>query len=499
MLIGHGWPQGFGNRDMKQTGNTQIFLALALSAVTTIVHSLPTTIVDATSSTEVVAYNMAPKQGTGDYNAEATIVGDEKRTCSPEPAEKSYGSASTRATPNVSNGVTVDVTLTAVVSAKGGRYSRCNRCDTRTNLCLDPGPEVPTGAQATATTAAIATYKFPQDMRGASAYRLRVRVISGQGIGKPESLKFELERGSVPGQISLERNSTTYLDISPGEDVVVTATLRAETRIAGADETRKEELKAKLRIELDEAPILEGAAQQGYLLNGVPTTGFSAVGLLAQLEDDGSAKPHCTGSVIGDRSILTAAHCVGDGRMKGVVEGGRLLFLPVSSIENTANPLIVKTFIFPSGEQPEGLRFNEKPDKSLEDDVAILFTDGPIGIPKLELYAAQPPLADIVANSTPVIFVGYGFNPSPTTDSRRLGVKREATGPISNPDNRTFLVSVQHTGASTCRGDSGGPALIKIGTDYKILGITSYGALNCRTGRSMRADFYSNWIRRHIQ
>jgi hypothetical protein len=486
-------------RSVGRLRSVLALLALAVSA-TSAPQAAPTSRVGFASSAEAGAYNVAPKQSAGEKTAQANIVGDEKRTCSPEPAEKSFGAASSWAVPNVNDQTTtVDVDLAAIVSAKGGKYSRCNKCDGQFQLCTDPGPEVQTAAEATASITATIVYTFPDDMRGASTYRLRARVISGQGIGKPEALKFIMERTKVPGQIELARNSTTYLDLTPGEDLVITATLTASARIGRADETFKNELKAKVRIEMIDAPILEAAAQQGYILNGVPTTGFQAVGLLARLEDDGTAKAHCTGSVIGNRTILTAAHCVGDLAMRKLVDDGRLLFLPVNSIDAPATPIVVKRFVFPNGELPGQFRFNQKADKSLEDDIAVLYTDMPIGIQKLDLHAAPPPLSDIVTNAIPVTFVGFGLNPSPTTTSRRTGIKREAAGPISNPDNRTFMVSVQGAGASTCRGDSGGPALIKDATGYKILGVTSYGALNCTSGRSMRADFYSTWIQRHIQ
>jgi hypothetical protein len=111
----------------------------------------------------------------------------------------------------------------------------------------------------------------------------------------------------------------------------------------------------------------------------------------------------------------------------------RLLFFATDNLSSAANPIVVKGFDYPKGEQPENFRFSELPNKALEDDIAVLYTENPIGLQAMPLLSPPPLVDDIARGASKVTFVGFGLNPSPTTLSRASGIKREATGPISTP------------------------------------------------------------------
>ena len=444
-------------------------------------------------------YPGGPKQDTNVTRAEVNVDGSEKRVCSPNPATYSTASALTSAQNQRNDGGITEFDVNLYLAAKGGKFPTCFKCD-GPQLCVEPGPDEVTSAEASASLTATLTYRFPDTMRGAGSFWFRVRALNAHGLNPGGALDVAMYRLKRPGEVKVKLDEQRYLDLMPGEELSVTIKLSGFAMSKGPTETYKDQVGAKIRVEMAEGAILESSQVEGFILNGKETQSFRSVGLIAQVDKEGALSAHCTGTVVGNRSILTAAHCVGDLKMEQVVSEGRLLFLATDNILNASNPMIITGFAYPKGELPEKFNFRERNNMSLEDDVAILYTERPIGLQAMQLLAPPPAVEDIAQQAKAVTFVGFGLNPSPTTASRASGIKREASGPITNADNRTFLVSAQRTGASTCRGDSGGPSLIQDRAGiYKILGITSYGAQNCQSGYNMKVDAYSTWIERHIQ
>lgn len=441
-----------------------------------------------------------PGHTAQDTKAKVEIEGRETRVCSPNPANRSTASALTSATPQRNDGGITEFDLNVYLAAKGGKYPTCYKCN-GPQLCVDPGPDEETSAEAFASITTTLTYTFPKNMRGSSTFWFRVRALNARGLSPERALEITMDRLKRPGEVKVKAGEPWYVDLVPGEELSIMVRIRGDALSKTSTATNKDEVGAKIRVEMAEGAIFEASQQEGFILNGKDTKRFESVGLIAQLDNDnGTLNAHCTGTVVGSRSVLTAAHCLGNSKMEELVKERRLLFLATDDISNPGNPMVITGFAYPKGEEPEKFNFAERANKSLEDDVAVLYTENPIGLQALQLFAPPPKVEDIAQQNKPVTFVGFGLNPSPTTTSRSNGIKREASGPITNSDNRTFLVSAQRTGASTCRGDSGGPSLIQDDAGvYKIVGITSYGAQNCQNGYNMKVDAYSTWIARHIQ
>lgn len=62
---------------------------------------------------------------------------------------------------------------------------------------------------------------------------------------------------------------------------------------------------ATVDVQLAKAPIFFSASEVGFIAGGKQTTGYKNVGVILL---DG--KVHCSGTVVGKQTVITAAHCL---------------------------------------------------------------------------------------------------------------------------------------------------------------------------------------------
>jgi hypothetical protein len=103
------------------------------------------------------------------------------------------------------------------------------------------------------------------------------------------------------------------------------------------------------------------------------------------------------------------------------------------------------------------------------------------------ILAKPAPVAALAVNRTaldaalvgkPVRFVGFGLDNSQAQTG--AGVKRQTTTTLS--DYNALLIHFTDGLHETCNGDSGGPAFMTLGGKEVIVGLTSYGDVNCNQG-----------------
>jgi len=221
----------------------------------------------------------------------------------------------------------------------------------------------------------------------------------------------------------------------------------------------------------------------------------------------------CTGSVIGRRHVLTAAHC---GMTAGTIVG----FLPVPG---KGQPLltVVAATVHP-----------DYTNDTSENDVAVLRmgSDAP-GWPRVN--STEPP--PVLINRSPivpcpgsgvrsagygVITEGYGsgFGVARSVDTRVVGpakceeifrrIKTSSGRPVSDGHTPAHMIcsGVPKGDCDTCQGDSGGPLYqtapndIRGGADTTIsiiVGVTSWGIGCARPGLPgvyARVSSYADWI-----
>ena len=201
------------------------------------------------------------------------------------------------------------------------------------------------------------------------------------------------------------------------------------------------------------------------IVGGSMESGFAAVGALV---DNSGA--FCTGTLVAPTTVVTAAHC----------------------IEGATSPAGMSFFVGQDANSGSGTKvsiasLHPHPEYDGVNDIAVLkLAEAPPVTPIPYLKSAMG--NDWVGKSA--IFVGYGVTAADRSDA---GVKRSVAIDISKIMETAFEY-VSST-KNTCFGDSGGPALAKVGGQFHLLGVTSYGDENCAEyGVNNRVDTYREWI-----
>jgi secreted trypsin-like serine protease len=203
-----------------------------------------------------------------------------------------------------------------------------------------------------------------------------------------------------------------------------------------------------------------GTTQQA-IVDGEDDDGDKAVVALLQ-----NGKVYCTGVLITNNVVATAAHCVTPSPPEQIYFGS-------DPTKKKGTTIAVTTTRF----HPD---FDED---SLENDVAV------VGL------AQAAPVAPLTVVTTEfdesfvgreIRLVGFGATGPDATNNLR---KRSGTTAITSYTDDDFRF--RPAPAQTCLGDSGGPALAKVGDHEAIIGLTSSGDSNCSEyGRHMRIGRY---------
>lgn len=199
----------------------------------------------------------------------------------------------------------------------------------------------------------------------------------------------------------------------------------------------------------------------------------------------------CTGSIINDRYIITAAHCLEDAKRVKPYHCAGTGEVCISKLEKT-KPLQVKRF------------FMHKGYKNKVNDIGLIELAQPF---KFSQTMSPICLATQIPQRPQLFAAGWGD----ISKNRDANCLREAPLTFVQPaecqklhridPKRTVCAGLN---ADTCVGDSGGPLMTKQNGKVSQVGVTSWGPTDCSTKNRPVGVYESipaqmQWIREHTQ
>jgi hypothetical protein len=436
-----------------------------------------------TLSLEVGGRPLSIQHGAGPLSS--ALTGTEQSQCNPSDygrKSSSSGQASTMIA-EAPNGFSTKMVVST--TSAGGHYRTCVAgCDPFAGNCVGiVGHD--TKATSQASTYVEAKIQFNSDILQ-NTYNLRLSP------SQPSATSISLTKPDGTTSPVLTFTDAIPLQAKPGDTFFLRASITASAENTGGCCSDQKDIAAQVNVLLERAPIL--SAKKGlfpYIIGGKQTS-LGAYTFVVALLIDGELQ--CTGTLIGKKTILTAAHCIHG--FEDQIKAGRMSVLIGQNISQPITSAQIVSATYPRSTDS----FQYDP-KTFAHDVAVAISKTELQARPQKIHSGQPPWSSLL-NKVSLTFVGYGYNRASDGSLVAAGILREAPWRADKADDWRFYYEANSKGlATTCSGDSGGPAFYQDPDtlDLMVVGITSGGDDNCTWGADTRVDTHSDWITAHMQ
>lgn len=179
----------------------------------------------------------------------------------------------------------------------------------------------------------------------------------------------------------------------------------------------------------------------------------------------------CTGTLVSERVVLTAAHCVNGSLPPELLE--------VRLGDDVNLPGAPAYAVARYGAHPDYCGNDDPPCKEdVWDYGYVVLAEPVVGVAPIRPVTRQEEWDEAMAIGDPITLVGYGFD-----EKMLLGIKREVEVEIVARSSSGREFRAGGMGKDSCNGDSGGPVLVTLASGETLLaGVTSRGFLDCGKG-----------------